>query len=199
MNEMLLKNILEEVDNAGMSRKIQVYVDMDGVLADMEKRFKEISGGYLPKEHEAKYGKGSFWKVIGQKDHSTGKPKYPNFWLELETMPDAHELWNFISTNFVDPKPVVLTAGQGASITQHKTQWFHKHFGSPTTKVILATAGWKKPEYTLKYPENELVTHVLVDDTKRNIDVWNDPTKNRIAILHTSAAQSIAELKKFLA
>jgi len=194
---ILLKDIIKEVEEKH-PLEVQIYCDMDGVLADMEKGFREISGGLNPKEHEAKYGKGSFWKVIGQKDHTTGKPKYPNFWLDLEPMPDAHALWSFIKDNFKNPVPVVLTAGQGASITQQKTQWFHKHFGSPEIKVILAQAGWKKPEHVIQYPPERRVTHVLVDDTKKNIDVWDDTSKHRVAIHHKDAASSINQLKAFL-
>ena len=186
---ILLKDILkEDVDAEGneVPLKVQIYCDMDGVLADMEKGFAELSGGLSPEEYEAKNGKSSFWRLIGKK---------PNFWLELEKMPDADVLWEFISKNFKDPVPVILTAGVGTNIAQQKTQWAHKNF-DPNVKVILAPAGRRKPEYTLNIPGR--VTHVLVDDTPKNIEAWKSKSDHHIAILHKNAASSIEQLKAFL-
>jgi hypothetical protein len=186
---ILLKDLLKEVaDEEGNENplKIQFYCDMDGVLADMEKGFKELSGGLSPKEYEEKNGKNSFWKLIAKK---------PNFWLELEPMPDAKILWTFIKQNFKDPAPVILTAGQGQGLIQQKTQWAHKHI-DPSVKVIVSSAGTKKPDYIL--PLAGRVTHVLLDDTQKNIDVWDNVEKHRVAILHKDAGSSIEQLKSFI-
>ena len=166
--------------------QIQFYCDMDGVLADMEKGFKELSGGLSPKEYEEKNGKNSFWKLIAKK---------PTFWIDLEPMPDAKILWDFIKDNFKNPQPVLLTAGQGANLAQQKTQWAHKHI-DPNVKVIIASAGTKKPEYIL--PTQGMVTHLLLDDTQKNIDVWDDIGKHRVAIRHTDAASSIKKINDIL-
>ena len=186
---ILLKDILKEQANAegdDNPLKVQVYCDMDGVLADMDKGFKELSGGLMPNEYEAKNGKNSFWKLVNTK---------PNFWLELEPMPDAKVLWKFIHDNFKNPPPVILSAGQGTTITQQKTQWIRNHI-DPNVKVIIAASGVKKPNYILNLPGR--VTHVLVDDTAKNIEAWNNEEKHRIAIHHKDAANSIEQLKAFL-
>lgn len=185
---ILLKDIVKEVEDASENQPllVQIYCDMDGVLADMEKGFAELSGGLAPKEYEAKNGKSSFWKLIAKK---------PNFWIELEKMPDADVLWDFIRDNFKNPKPVLLSAGQGAKIVQQKTDWAHKYI-DPSVKVIIASAGTKKPEYTLNIPGR--VTHVLVDDTQKNIDAWQNKSPHHIAILHKDAQSSIEQLKAFL-
>jgi hypothetical protein len=159
---------------------------MDGVLVNMDKGFKELSDGLSPNEYEAKNGKNSFWKLIAKK---------PTFWLDLEPMPDAQILWKFIHDNFKDPKPVILSAGQGPKITQQKTQWIRQHI-DPNVQVIIAASGVKKPNYVLNTEGR--VTHVLVDDTKKNIEAWNNEQKHRIAILHTNAANSINQLEAFL-
>lgn len=191
--QILLKDLLKEVTTDVTTEsplKVQIYCDMDGVLADMDKGFKALSGGLMPKEYEAKNGKGSFWKIIGSKK---------DFWISLELMPDAKVLWSFLVENFKGPVPVVLTAGQGSDITRQKTEWMHKHFG-PGIKVTLASAGHKKPDYIIKTPEvdGEYVTHVLVDDTQKNIDAWNNTALHRIAIHHKDAAQSIKALQSFI-
>lgn len=185
---ILLKHLLkEEMEGNENPLQVQCYVDMDGVLADMEKGFKELSGGLSPKEYEVKNGKGSFWKLIASK---------PTFWTELEPMPDAKILWDYIKKNFKNPQPVLLSAGQGAKIIQQKTEWAHKHI-DPNVKVIIASAGIKKPEYIIPHT-GKRVTHVLVDDTQKNIDAWDNPSIHRVAIKHKDAASSIVKLKTFI-
>lgn len=181
---ILLKDLLKEEEKSAL--QVQLYVDMDGVLVDMNSGFKEISGGLDPSEYEEKNGKSSFWKVIAKK---------PNFWIDLKPMPDAKILWDFIKESFTNPLPVILSAGQGSSIVQQKTAWIRKHI-DPTAKVIIASAGSKKPEYILKIPGR--VTHVLLDDTQKNIDVWDNVALHRIAILHTNSSSSIKKLQPFI-
>ena len=127
---ILLKNVLKEVEEKS-PLQVQFYCDMDGVLVNLDKGFKAVSGGLSPKEYEDKNGKNTFWKVVN---------KYPTFWLDLEPMPDANTLWDFISDNFKNPAPVILSAGQGNRITEQKTAWIRKHI-DPNVKVIIATSG----------------------------------------------------------
>jgi hypothetical protein len=182
---ILLKDLLKEEEEKS-ALQVQLYCDMDGVLVDMESGFMELSDGLAPKEYEAKNGKNSFWKLIASK---------PNFWIDLKPMPDAKILWDFIKENFKNPPPVILSAGQGSSIVQQKTAWIIKHI-DPTVKVIIASAGSKKPEYVLKTTGR--VTHVLLDDTQKNINVWDNVAYHRIAILHTDASSSIKKLQPFV-
>jgi hypothetical protein len=182
---ILLKDLLKEEEEKS-ALQVQLYCDMDGVLVDMEAGFMELSDGLAPKEYEEKNGKNSFWKVIASK---------PNFWIDLKPMPDAKILWDFIKENFTNPPPVILSAGQGSSIVQQKTAWIIKHI-DPTVKVIIASAGSKKPEYVLKTIGR--VTHVLLDDTQKNINVWDNVAYHRIAILHTDASSSIKKLQPFV-
>ena len=177
---IFLRDLLTEADIGG--RNVQVYLDMDGVLADMDTGFEAISGGISPKELADKKCNGDeklasrlFWKLIDKKGSE--------FWSELYPMPDAMVLWNF----FKKYHPIILTAGQGAEILQGKTEWCHKHLGSSITP-ILAKHGITKSDYITKDPDT---VHVLIDDTKKNIDAWNNPELHRVAIHHKNAATSI--------
>ncbi len=185
---ILLKDLVKEqqVGDKDQPLLVQIYCDMDGVLVDMEDGFKKLSGGLTPKEYEAKNGKSSFWKLIGRN---------PNFWIDLEPTADYKVLWDYIHTNFKEPKPVILSAGQGAKVVQQKTEWIRKHVDA-SVRVIIASGGVKKPDYTLNIPGR--VTHVLVDDTQKNIDAWQNKSDHHIAILHKDAASSIEQLKTFL-
>ncbi len=196
---ILLKDILKEVTTdttTDSPLKVQIYCDMDGVLANLDKGFKAISGGYSPENFKDKFNgdkkaaQREFWKVIHKK---------PDFWISLEPLPDSHVLWKYLVTNFTDLKPVILTAGQGASIKEQKTEWAHKHF-SPDVQVILAASGTKKPEHIINPPQqgNQYITHVLIDDTEKNIQAWDNQALHRIAIHHKNAADTIKALKPFI-
>lgn len=180
---ILLKSLLKEVDESPL--KYQCYVDMDGVLVDLENGFKKVAGGLSPKEYEQKNGKNTFWKVVN---------KYPTFWLDLEPLPDAKILWDYIRDNFKNPPAVILSAGQGSRIKEQKTQWIRKHI-DPSVQVIISTKGTEKPKYIINYP-NEVVTHVLLDDTPENITAWENSGEGRIAVLHKNAADSIKLLQQ---
>ena len=183
---ILLKNVLKEVEETS-PLKVQFYCDMDGVLVDLDKGFKKMSGGLSPKEYEQKNGKNSFWSVVNSN---------PTFWLDLEPMPDASILWDFIRDNFKNPQPVILSAGQGSRIKEQKTQWIRNHI-DPTVQVLISPSGVKKPQFIIDRPDMKL-THVLLDDTDKNITAWDNSGPNRMAILHKNAADSISKIKNIL-
>ena len=193
---MLLKDLLKESEETS-PLKVQLYLDLDGVMADLDKGFKRLSGGLGATEYQKIHGKGSFWEVIGRKDPTTRKPKHPNFWIDLEPMPDAQILWKFIKENFKNPDTAILSAGQGETIKQQKTEWVRRHI-DPNVKVIIADAGARKSNFILPYPSGQRITHLLLDDHQKNINAWNNEAKHQIGILHTNAASSIKQLNNFL-
>lgn len=191
--QILLKDLIKEAEEPA-TLQIQVYCDMDGVLVDMNKGFKKISGGFTPEElHTSPELKGD--KKAAKKKFLQLINNTPNFWLNLEPMPDAKVLWNFIKNNFKNPPAVILSVGQGADIAQQKTAWIRKNI-DPSVRVIIASVEEKKPEYIL--PSKGRVTHVLIDGMEINITVWDNQALHRIGILHTSAASSMNQLKAFL-
>lgn len=187
---ILLKNILKEIEEANPV-KYQFYCDMDGVLVDMEKGFKAISGGLSPKDYEAKNGENSFWPLIN---------KHPNFWIDLEPLPDAKILWDYIKDNFKNPPPVILSAGnvqKNPTIKTQKEAWIRKHI-DPNVRVILAMSGELKPQNIINGGDIGIV-HILLDDTEKNIIAWeNSGQKNRIGIKHKNAADSINLIKDII-
>ena len=48
---ILLKDLLKEEEEKS-ALQVQLYVDMDGVLVDMDAGFKELSDGLAPREYE---------------------------------------------------------------------------------------------------------------------------------------------------
>jgi hypothetical protein len=159
-----LKELLEEVENS----KYTIYCDLDGVLVDFDKGYKELTGK-LPKEA----GDGAeFWEPI----HKAGAA----FWIRLKWMSDGKELWNYIEQY----KPTLLSApSQEESSKIGKRVWRKNTL--PDTKMILTPARFKQ-----KYSGEN---NILIDDREDNIQQWKD--KGGIGILHTSTENTIKQLK----
>jgi hypothetical protein len=68
----------------------KIYVDMDGVVADFDQRFRDLAG-MGPKEFEEKYGKNAFWDFIDE-----GNNKLV-FWVGIPPMSDAKQLIDYVS------------------------------------------------------------------------------------------------------
>ena len=149
--------------------KYTIYCDLDGVLVDFEKGYEEAIGKPFSEAGEGP----EFWEPI----HKMGA----SFWIKLKWMPDGHTLWKYINKY----NPILLSApSKEESSKIGKRVW--KKNNLPDTKLILTPARFKQ-----KYSgENK----ILIDDREDNIQQWKD--KGGIGILHTSAADTIEQLKK---
>lgn len=151
----------------------QLYLDLDGVLADFYAHYKALFGVEVTHETMDK-------NLI--RNHPGG------FFLQLPEMPDARELWNGVLD--LGLKPIVLTAaGPDAfkdGVAQQKLDWVRLHFGGEF-KVIVTRAA-KKWTYA---------NHgdVLVDDYPRYKANWELWAGGRF-ILHTSAKSSLEQLRE---
>ena len=156
------------------NQKYTIYSDMDGVIADFDKRFKEFSNGIAPQNYVDKFGLEAFWDLI---DKQVGV----RFWTGIDWMPDGKEYWNYIKK--YNPKLLSSPSRENES-RLGKRIWAKRRM--PGTKVILAYSYNKK-----NYADGN---SILIDDMKKNIDQWR--AAGGIGILHTSAASTIAQLKE---
>jgi hypothetical protein len=154
--------------------KYTIYSDMDGVLTDFDKRFKEFSKGIAPKDYENKFGIKKFWNLV---DEIGGV----DFWANMDWMSDGKEYWNYISKY----DPIILTAPSMNPVSRFgKRQW--RDGNLPGVKMKMASAR-NKPNYSKR-------NSILIDDRKDTIDAWN--AAGGIGIHHTSAASTIEKLKE---
>ena len=148
----------------------KIYCDMDGVLADFESGYEELTGIDLRGEFQ----KGEdFWDPISKAG--------VGFWAGLKWMPDGQKLWDYLKPF----DPVLLSAPSREDSSRIGKHVWVKH-KIPGTKLILRYASQKQE---LATPES-----ILIDDRQVNIDQWE--AAGGIGILHTSADNTISQLKE---
>ena len=161
----------------------KLFVDLDGVLVDFAKKAAEamdIPVKDFPKANRPKdkVFDNKLWSAV-RKYRKTGKP----FWSAMDKLPDANKLWNYVEIH--DPE-ILTAAGDISSAHEEKREWVKKHLGSDVVVNIV-----QHTEEKGKYAENN---YILIDDRQRSIDAWTKA--GGIGILHTSAADTIKQLKE---
>lgn len=146
----------------------KIYCDMDGVIVDFDKGYKELTG----REASFDTPKEEFWAPIQKAGAS--------FWIKLQWMHDGKKLWEFIKPY----NPDLLSApSRDESSKIGKFVWVKRNV--PGTKLILRQAE-RKQEFATP-------NSILIDDRADNIQRWKDA--GGIGIVHTSAADTIQQLK----
>ena len=164
----IYNKILEQVE----PKKYTLYCDMDGVLCDFEKRFKDLTG-LSPNAYRDKNGLNQFWKVIDNDG--------VRFWVGIPWMPDGKELYDYIKPNLFS---LLSAPSYDNSSRLGKRLWVKKN--TPGTKLIL-TAAKNKQDYSEEGA-------ILIDDRADTIKEWD--SQGGIGILHVSTANTIQQLKQ---
>lgn len=148
----------------------QLYLDMDGVLADFDAAACKALGTDNSYKWEWIHGSAAFWATLNTN---------PNFFGDLPPMDDALILFERVERL----RPVILTAlpKTGASeVDRQKRDWVAKYLGDDVPVITCLTH--EKPDYCLR-------GDVLVDDRSVNRAKWQG--RGGHFVLHTSAADSI--------
>lgn len=148
----------------------QIYLDCDGVLADFDRGAAEVFG-MSPARFEKRRGLAAFWKALANT---------PDFFANLEPLPDARELYDAVA----HLNPIILTGlPRGDWAAPQKRRWAERHF--PGVEVITTSAALKREHC---HPGD-----VLIDDRAKHRHLWEQA--GGVFILHTGAAASIAALR----
>jgi len=151
----------------------EIFCDMDGVLTDFNKQFKNSKRGYDLIPGEFKSDK-DFWKII--------EDEGLKFWEGMEWCIDGKELWNYIS--YYKPKLLSAPSKDKNSIIG-KNKWVKRELKG--IKLLLESAENKQ-----KYSSP---ISILIDDRKYNIEEWE--SKGGIGILHINTKETIKILSKY--
>ena len=159
----------------------KVYLDMDGVLADFDQRFRDISG-MEPREFENKYGRKAFWDLIDEEN----KVK---FWVGIPTMPGAADLVDAVK----DYNYELLTSPSAKKQSYlGKILWVKNHIGDvfPSKPRI----NFKKAKEKHLVKPQLAKTDILIDDREDTIGRWN--VAGGTGIVYKNIGQVLSDLKK---
>jgi hypothetical protein len=162
--------------------QLTIYCDLDGVLVDFVKRAQELVPEFQSDSHpvdkETKKLHNKLWKIVG------GRAKRGEmFWGEMDPLPDAFELWNYIGQ--YEPKILSATGSVGNAV-QEKHQWVKDHLGDEVIVHLVQKAADKAQFAT--------PTRILIDDKMKAITPWLEA--GGIGVFHTSAEDTIKQLKE---
>ena len=158
--------------------KYIIFCDMDGVLVDFDEGYKELTG--VTTQHADSQGKNEFWSLFRNSLKEKDIPER-SYWANLDWMSDGKQLWDYIKGY----NPYILTApSMDPGSKQGKTEWVARLDGMK--KLYFKPAKFKA-EYSGK-------NRILIDDRADTIERWR--SKGGIGILHTSAEDTINQLKQ---
>lgn len=152
---------------------MQLFLDLDGVLADFDGHYERLFGHRLDR---TVVDPPNLWENISTEQ---------TFYRDLPPLPDAMELWEGVK--HLDP--VILTglpkASRGVPLAEkHKREWVAEHFGA-TVSVVCCLS---KDKRCHGKPGD-----VLIDDWAMYRHLWI--AMGGIFILHTSAKNSLYALR----
>lgn len=150
-----------------------IFCDMDEVLVAFRSGAEKAIGMPFPDADKEER-----WNAINQTK---------GFWANLDWMPGAKRLWDFISRYDTE----ILSAYSGRDPTSRvgKMKWLSKNTKIKRGKVNLVMRSDKQ-----KYATTNGKPNVLIDDYIKNINEWE--AKGGIGVHHTNVSKTIAELKR---
>jgi len=159
----------------------KVYLDMDGVLADFDQRFRDISG-MEPREFENKYGRKAFWNLIDEENKI-------KFWVGIPVMGGASALVNAVK----DYDYELLTSPSAKKQSYlGKILWVKNHTGSVFPSKPRINFKRAKEKHEVKPQLSQ--TDILIDDREDTIGRWN--AAGGTGIVYKSIGQVLNDLKK---
>lgn len=161
--------------------KPHLFLDLDGCLADFDTAVDKFWPGHTRDSVKLK----DFWKPLSE---------VPNFFYKLKVLHDCRDMYNNLKNE--GWKIEILTAlpiptGYFSSARDDKTKWVHE-FIDQELIVHTVLGGKNKTRWLVDKPGS-----ILVDDYKRNIDLWN--ADGGIGILHETgnSQKTYRELQKY--
>ena len=161
-----------------MSKYTKIYLDLDGVIADFAKRYKELYH-ITPEQADRNRSFGDYFKsFINTKQFAS-----------LDMMPDARILLDHLNTLDIPVEILSSTARPDCheDISDQKRVWLISHGINYPCNFVPG----KSLKYTFATPES-----IIIDDTRSVIVDWVEA--GGIAVHHTNAVYTIDSLYALL-
>jgi hypothetical protein len=156
----------------------EVYVDLDGVLADFDQATKDRFGMSM-KTHK----QGKVWSAIERYDREV-----KGWFYSLPKMPDADRLWEFVTRHFETVRILTATGTTPRDAAGQKKAWVGEKYGWDVECICVQSSS-NKAEYAHEKA-------ILIDDRTKSISPWINA--NGIGVLHKSAKKTIDELTNLM-
>ena len=160
-----------------------IFLDMDGVLSDLDKHVRKLIGKSLHEFGSSQEG----WDAV--------QPYKDNFFTDMDPMPDAHNLVQGVLdiAGQFDLAISVLTAvpkiGRMPTARIQKHYWIDEHFPEFSGSFNIGPHAQHKQFHCIP-------GDILIDDNIQNIVQWDNV--GGYGIYHSSAEDSLAKLRKHL-
>ncbi len=166
---------------------MNLFLDMDGVLVDLARGFKEVCGYPLSWGLEEKIGKDKYWNPVDE--------ARPNFWTTLPKMDGADSMVDVLLENMELEKLHILSAvfNDHPECAEEKMLWVQKNTPIQPRNINIVQRSQKSKFAVTTYG----VPNVLIDDMEQNCDEWTEA--GGISILHKcphKSAQTFLALQK---
>lgn len=159
-----------------------LFIDMDGVLCDFNKRVQEITG-IKDNVSQDKYKIPNTDKMIWWDDiYAIGE----KFWIDMEFLESGHKLWEIIK--FYPYKEILTICGRNDFGHIGKIKWIENNL---QTSIPINILTWGESKGTYANPHN-----ILIDDYDKNINEWIE--NNGIAIKHKTFDATYNKLSKYI-
>ena len=166
-----MKNLLAMLE-ASNDDLPDIYCDMDQVLCDFMKGADKVVGGSF-----VATDKDERWNKINQTKR---------FWLNLDWMPGAKRLYQFISK--YNPHILSAYSGRDPASKVGKMKWLSKNTEFKRGKIHIVKRAQKQ-----KFATTDGKPNILIDDYKKNIVEWE--SKGGIGVHHTEVGKTVTKLK----
>jgi hypothetical protein len=163
--------------------KYHFYLDMDGVIADFDGKFKEYTG-YYPKEYQEKFSKKEFFKEINKGGHK--------FWSEMQWTPYGKQIWSKLKGLNVS---ILSSPGEFHQAKEGKLEWLEKHIGSiPVNFKLSGEKHTILDDKGIPNTPEERKYHVLIDDHYSNLIPWDQAGGKSIKVTHSNTSAVIKNI-----
>jgi hypothetical protein len=168
----------------------RVFCDLDGVLTDFDRSFKNLDFNkdkLSPEEYEKKHGKEEMWKMIDAEGES--------FWANLRWMKDGRELWDYISRY----NPIILSAPSRSKDSKTgKMKWIQRNLGINQDKPTTSSKNWDPSSRIIlsqhKYKFAQSPDDILIDDNREKLAKWTEA--GGTGVFHNDATDTIRVMEE---